>query len=305
MLINCNANEVEQLPCCDSSKSSGDVSPTSESSGDASSNSTESTKDRKELILSVWSNIFYFTGSGLYIVTAMVDWKWLITLEKIDYDYYHDYYKGEGLVHFELSTYTYLSVLATIFWILSASLAFSSIMQRMKSLEKSIWHRDILSGMFAALAFGIGACLDLLACLLVGNVMNLVARISIVSANMYLLSALPSVYGNSMCKCHATERRLVLIGDWLFLIAASIDVLMRWLWDPEIIIINNNILYGGNVFSSFLWFVDAVIYLAADLQDCGYLPSIKRQCKKSKNVSVEEVIDVPVCINTTLKGVLS
>ena len=222
----------------------------------SSESSTDSTFDVKALILEASSNLSFFVGSGFYVWTAIMDWQWIIKLENSDDDYYA--YYDPNLVHFELNLYSWFSIFGALFMILNAVLDFFLTIHAARSSDvKTFWHRDITSDMLSAIAFGVAASIDFWATFQSGNVLDLLNTASIVSANIYLLSAIFSLIGKPMCKCYTSDGMLAFIGDLLFLLGSLIDVVISFLFDPEIARVNGKILYRSSAISSFLWLTDA------------------------------------------------
>lgn len=222
---------------------------------DSSESSSESIYEFKDFMFVVLSNCMFFIGSSCYVTTAHWDLKWYIGVQNSDDDYYK--YYDFSIKHFEMSTYTAIVIFGATLLIFNATLDLTVCLNRAKSYEVSVFHRDIFSDILSAVAFGLAASIDFVTTFLTGNVVHLITTTSIVSAHIYLLSAIFSLWGTPLCKCYTSEGRLSLIGDWLFLVGSLIDVIISYISDPALIKVNDIILYRSSVFSSFLWLTDA------------------------------------------------
>lgn len=220
-----------------------------------SESSHDSSYDQKGLLIAVSSNLAFFVGSVCYCLTSYWDWIWYIKTQYYDDDYY-DY--NADTITFTLDAYSYVSIFGAILMIFNAAFDFYRYIHRFGNKSTgSLLNNFVSSDLLAAFSFGIAASIDLIVTFLTGDVVRLVNVASIVSAHIYLLSAIFSLYGQPLFDFTLSEGRLCLIGDWLFLIGSLIDVLISYFSDRDIIKINGGALNGMNIFSSVLWVTDA------------------------------------------------
>jgi len=165
--------------------------------------------------------------------------------------------------------------------------------------------RALKWNLYSSLLFGIGACMDMIStCIDIGmitttenvttNGIQVIESIldsdtaSLVSSHLYFLSAVLSLltdYGGccSVDSCSSSSsddttigtttstslvvEKLRWVGDILFLFGSCIDLTITYISDPDIInaIINGLTLADWDCISSALWFVDAILYLLADI----------------------------------------
>ena len=210
--------------------------------------------ESKALKIDVLSNLAFFIGSSCYLITAFWDRSWYEKSKGFDDDYYAYH---QDSITFTLDSYTLISIFGASMMIFNAAFDLYLCVHMSKSSDiDSFYHKEILFPLLAAVSFGIAAIIDLRITFLSGELFNL-KQSTIVSTEIYLLSAILALMPKPSCQYSTTEGHLCLIGDWLFLIGSLIDVIISYISDPDIVVLNGGILSGINVFSSILWLIDA------------------------------------------------
>ncbi len=251
---NCYEHDLNQIP-----KAIGN-----DNDGTSSDTTSGSTNDSTTFMTNFLSNISFFAGSTCYVVTSVWDLIWYANIQQLDDDYYacerNDGDDCEKIVSFDLDLYTITSILGASLMIANASFDFyqCQLLSRSKEEIDSLWHRDIRSDFLAALAFGVAAIIELATIFFSGDVFQLINVATIVSSLIYLLSAILSLVDTTLCNFNLSrERKLCLVGDWLFLIGSLIDVMISIASEEHVIKVDGWTSYGWNVFSSVLWLTDA------------------------------------------------
>ena len=247
----------------------------------------ESDEDSIESLLSDWveglkfsipSNSLFFLGSLCYVWMSIHDWLWLkhnpdyynddpsseeASSATDDYSYYYSYginaYKITGILG---SLCFILNVLTDLYRCRCDSKEINFSLSAVLSGESE--SRDLLRDCISATLFGSGALTDIVSTSLSAHHQ---ATAGIISSHIYFLSSIPALI-NLVNSCpissSPTGILLSLIGDLLFFIGSSIDVGISYISDPELLRVNRDWIYGSSFFSSFLWLIDAILYLAAD-----------------------------------------
>mmetsp|Transcript_10209 Transcript_10209/g.11312 ORF Transcript_10209/g.11312 Transcript_10209/m.11312 type:complete len:357 (+) Transcript_10209:51-1121(+) len=233
---------------------------------DETSLSTTPSEIVEDLIFSIPSNIMFLLGSTLYTILSIMDWRFVIASRDADDDYYID----DGIVYFQLDTYTLILICAAFLMILNAALDFSQCVYTSKQKEQrgemsSMCHRDIIFDVLSSLTFGIAAAIDFGTCFLNGDVQRIIFIASIASSHIYLLSAIFSLSNQSLCACYNKDDILIRAGDWLFLIGSLIDVVISYS-DPYIKDDISTVVYLSSLIGSGLWLLDAVLYISVDFR---------------------------------------
>lgn len=192
-----------------------------------------------------WSNVFFLSGSILYVWIAM----WNLT--KPGVDLYDDNMNDSLLVRLNWSWYDTLTIAAPFLYILNALFEFRSAF-----LGKLHWELAV------ATIFGMAALMDMVGTLFSDSgSIRLDSVPSIMAVHFYFLQALLAFCGSSFRYENQVARVLQRGGYLLFLIGSSIDVFVSYmdarLWN----------IAAWDMVSSSLWMVDAFFFTLADILD--------------------------------------
>jgi hypothetical protein len=192
-----------------------------------------------------WSNVFFLSGSILYVWIAM----WNLT--KPGVDLYDDNMNDSLLVRLNWSWYDILTIAAPFLYILNAVFEFRSAF-----LGRLHWELAV------ATIFGMAALMDMVGTLFSDSgSIRLDSVPSIMAVHFYFLQALLAFCGSSFRYENQVARVLQRGGYLLFLIGSSIDVFVSYmdarLWN----------IAAWDMVSSSLWMVDAFFFTLADILD--------------------------------------
>lgn len=99
-----------------------------------------------------------------------------------------------------------------------------------------------------------------------------------------------TVWSCSCCKSsRAMAKLLMSLGGIFFLIGCTVDVVMSYLSDPAVANISPAVLAAANLSSSVLWFVDSLLYIAADCM----IYSLFRRPTKCFALCVRNKVELP------------
>jgi len=226
------------------------------------------------LKFSLPSAILFLLGSTVYIILAVMDLRW-------DDSYYYDSSQDDyPEPSYPLDPYTRLSISGPLIFIVNAMVDFSRCIYYAKNTglkNRSLFDRDLRAGTSSVIIFGLAASVDLWVALPVDNDVSAstMARRDMLAAHLWLFSALAAM-AQLDYKCGRTPVILVFVGNVMFLVGTLIDVMISYLADPDLVTSDGYILLRLGLLSSILWFVDAILYLWADVH------IIKFHCSKSE-----------------------
>jgi len=276
---------------------------------------------RKDLRFSIPSNVVFFVGSILYLILSVIDFQYG---DYYYGEYYHgDYYDNQmdsitnvdgstanitsavvdGMDNesdtgatsdtIKIDSYTMLSIAAASAFILNAIIDFCRCVHYRHTNSKvhSLWHEDIRADVITAILFGIAACIDLWGAIIYGisaytdTSEKLIARATLVSTQVYLLSAIAAIMGLDW-KCKSLVLLLAITGDILFLIGSIIDVVISYLYviPAAVQSVDPVLLLKLSLVSSTLWLVDSILYLWSDCHCLLLLYRRRRDIEKKMEI---------------------
>jgi hypothetical protein len=120
------------------------------------------------------------------------------------------------------------------------------------------YHAAEIGGVFS---FGIAAALDISAALLDNN------WLSFGAVHCYLLNASILFAGKTWSTNETIADKIQCVGDILFVTGCVIDVSLSYFFNAETSNFTWKLVNRGNLLSSALWFLDAILYIIVDLLD--------------------------------------
>jgi len=265
-------------------------------SSSCSTSSSQFVEEDYHLKSSIPSNVIFLLGSVLYLKLSHMD---LIDAnsyydnnnEDYDDDYDDDYYYNQYI-----NKYTVISGFGALLFVFNAIWDIYWCFGREREWREQIdagyesddeeeneaYHREERQNLISAITFGIAGLIDLAVSFI--NNEDVTANFTIITANIYLLSAISALKG-TILSCPSIPTGLALIGDLLFFLGSLIDVAVSLISDPEIFNLNDRILAKWGCVSSTLWLINAVLYFAADITVIWYRSSCC--CVRRSSASVD------------------
>lgn len=231
----------------------------------------------------VHSNLCFLFGSMISTILSIMDMKSYHSDQDPpagrdegqgdDGYYYYNFYYNHGI---SIGLYTKLSVFSAILLCLNAykdwNIAIETPSLRKKTTRViSSWNTDA----FGAVCFGIAAMIDFLNAFPVLLKMDILsikrdstlevfnASVSVASSHFYFFSAL-FAFGKIQPSCDDKSTTSYFVGDVLFLLGSTSDLITSYISDPVIIEANKGLLLDLWLMSSVLWLIDACLYLLGD-----------------------------------------
>lgn len=229
----------------------------------------------------VHSNLCFLFGSMISTILSIMDMRSYHSDQETagkdeeqgdDGYYYYNFYYNHGI---SIGLYTNLSVLSAILLCLNAykdwNIAIENPSMRKRSRVISSWNTDACG----AVCFGIAAIIDFLnafPALVKMDILSIKrdstlevfnASVSVASSHFYFFSAL-FAFGKIQPSCNDTSTTTYFVGDILFLLGSTSDLITSYISDPVIIEANKGLLLDLWLMSSVLWLIDACLYLLGD-----------------------------------------
>jgi len=183
-----------------------------------------------------------------------------------DWDYYYNHYKHFNLFNVKIfgGLFMIVSAIWEIYWYFG------------REIENG--GRRLMRGMSSALAFGIAVSIGVGAEFIPNEKIAGIGYF--VSTNMYFLSAILALRGRVL-SCPSLPTGLALVGDILGAFGSVIGVAISLIPEPETFYLNDRILAQWSCVSSILWFIDALLYFAANMTVVLYRYRLYSEDKKS------------------------
>lgn len=246
------------------------------SSSSSSSSSSRSLVDVRDCGWSLASNSLFLAGSAIQAYLAL--WELLqegeadddaVSSGLDDEDENGDAYDRDDYMATFASTLFVVNALVDLAWVRAGGSC-------RRGDDDS--RRDISS----AATFGIGAALEAVSTLFPGDEDLRQYGSNMLSCHVYLLSGLLSIRGHSSSLAYRSPAEAFMsLGLLLFAAGSLIDVVMSYLYDPELSNISTLTLARCNLASSLLWLLDAIFYMTADFILYSVPGKIVRLCQGS------------------------
>ena len=192
-----------------------------------------------------WSNVFFLSGSVLYVWIAMCD------LMSPGDETYEDSRRVSLLVNASWSLYDILTTAAPFMYIINAVFEFRSAF-----VENLHWELAVST------IFGMAALMDMVGTLVSGSgSLRLAALPSIMAVHFYFIQAILAFCGSSFRYDNQIACLFQSGGYLLFLVGSFMDVLVSYM-DSKVWNVAD-----WDMVSSSLWLVDALFFIIADILD--------------------------------------
>ena len=291
------------------------ASSSSSSSSSSASSDWSLEGDRNEMKQSLISNAFFFLGSSTQTVLGIYELRSLYDDESgeddDDADADDDETSNDEWTRQDYILYI-LGITGTGMYVLNAVNDFVQA----KASERS--GRGRFGGhpkheLWAAILFGFAAVLETITSIFWTDdrPSPLEANLYMISMHIYFVSGVLSltvqglscsswcrtVWSCSCCKSsRAMAKLLISLGGIFFLIGCTVDVVMSYLYDPAVANISPTVLAAANLSSSVLWFVDSLLYIAADCM----IYSLFRRPIKCFALCVRSKVELPRVITPSV-----
>eukprot|EP00562_Extubocellulus_spinifer_P023484 CAMPEP_0178630722 /NCGR_PEP_ID=MMETSP0698-20121128/10636_1 /TAXON_ID=265572 /ORGANISM="Extubocellulus spinifer, Strain CCMP396" /LENGTH=379 /DNA_ID=CAMNT_0020270117 /DNA_START=116 /DNA_END=1255 /DNA_ORIENTATION=+ len=272
------------------------ASSASSASSSSSSSSDWSHADNMDVRYSMICNGLFFLGSALQTVNAIWDIKDLAAVGEDDDD--NDAASGDDddaasgddddindddAWNAHDYAYFYTGAAGVFLFILNAAveLAWVRASRKYRPGQGRFGEDSDDPNLWSALSFGAAAVLEFVSIVTWTDDIPspLIAHVNMASMHIYFLSGALALKGKglsfSFCRisplrlCRdesstAIARVLMELGGVLFLMGCTVDVVMSWLYDPEVSNMSAVSLAWGNLVSALLWLIDSICYLISE-----------------------------------------
>jgi Cation efflux family len=220
------------------------------------------------------SNLLFLLGSILYVRLAL----WDIRIREQE-SFADDDDKTTQRKSVWLSPYMVLSAAAASCYVVDAALQVfkspeettngSSSNSSSENNHNHLFHRfqsSRIAKLCVGLTFGLGALLDFMSA--VSSTLNdqrWTNWTAIGAAHAYLLNAILLLAGKKVASFLTLADSVEMVGDGLFLVGSVVGVLLSYFYNVKTPYGVLKYVDQGNLLTSVLWLVDALLYIAADV----------------------------------------
>ena len=261
------------------STSSSSSSSSSSSAWSCFSPSNRSHADNMDMRYSMMCNGLFFLGSAMQTTYAIWDIRAVGEYEGFDDD---DAAPGDDGWTSQDKEYFYINMAGMVMFMLNAAVELAWVRASRKYRPgEGRFGDDPKLDAWSAAAFGLAAILEFASSIswTDDTPSPIVAHVNMLSMHVYLLSGVLTLKGQgmscSLCRISSIflcreespttlARTLMELGGILFLCGCSVDVIMSWLYDPEISNISAATLSWGNLVSALLWLIDSILYTLSE-----------------------------------------